>query len=95
MSQNVEPVRAVNLTLVKAGADASGPNLSDQHRTQHRADQLARHRLIIEGDPVAGYVYKSVDRLTGQVVRAYPRETVVRLQAEPDYARGSVIDTRA
>lgn len=58
-------------------------------------DQLARHRLIIEGDPQAGYVYKSVDRLTGQVVSEYPREAVIRLQSEPTYAQGSVIDTRA
>ena len=95
MSQNVEPVRAANLTRVMSGADASGPNLSDQHRTQQRADQIARHRLVIEGDPIAGYVYKSVDRQTGQVVSEYPRETVIRLQSEPDYAQGSVIDTQA
>ena len=95
MNQNVEPVRAVSLTLVKSAADAAGPDLSDQRRAQQQADQMAHHRLIIEGDPVVGYVYKSVDRRTGQVVSEYPRETVVRLQSEPDYAQGSVIDTRA
>ena len=95
MSQNVEPVRAVSLTLVNPAAEASGHDRPDQRRLQQQADQLARHRLVIEGDPDSGYVYKSVDRLTGQVVSAYPRESVVRLQSEPDYAQGSVIDTRA
>jgi flagellar protein FlaG len=95
MSQNVEPIRAVFSTLVNAGSGASGPDLSDQRRAQQRADQLSRHRLIIEGDPDSGYIYKSVDRLTGQVVSAYPRETVIRLQSAPNYAQGSVIDTRA
>ncbi len=95
MSQNVEPVRAVSLTLIKSGADASGPNMSNQRGARQGAETLTNHRLIIEGDPVSGYVYKSVDRLTGQVVSAYPREAVIRLQSEPSYAQGSVIDTQA
>jgi len=95
MSQNVDPIRAVSPTLVNAGSETGGPDLSDQRRSQQQADHLSRHRLIIEGDPDSGYVYKSVDRLTGQVVSAYPRETVIRLQSEPTYAQGAVIDTRA
>ncbi|MBN8552482.1 MAG: hypothetical protein J0L52_06270 [Caulobacterales bacterium] len=95
MSQNVEPLRAVPPTLVNSGSGASGPNLSDQRGSQGKAGEPSRHRLIIEGDPASGYIYKSVDRLTGQVVSAYPRETVMRLQSEPNYAQGSVIDTRA
>lgn len=95
MNQNVEPVRAVQLTLIQPVAEAPGQGRTDQRRLQQQADQLVRNRLIIEGDPESGYVYKSVDRLTGQVVSAYPRETVVRLQSEPGYAQGSVIDTRA
>ncbi|HRH21503.1 MAG TPA: hypothetical protein PLE81_12810 [Brevundimonas sp.] len=95
MSQNVDPIRAVSPTLVNAGLESGSPNLSDQRHKQQQLEQLSRNRLIIEGDPDSGYVYKSVDRLTGQVVSAYPRETVIRLQSEPNYAQGSVIDTRA
>lgn len=96
MSQNVEPLRAASVQRVQAGAEASGADLSDQkHSRQQDADRIARHRLIIEGDPANGYVYKSVDRQTGQVVSEFPRETVLNLRSDPKYARGSVIDTRA
>lgn len=95
MNQNVEPVRAVPSSLLNSGHGAGTPNFSDQRAAQQKAEQLSRHRLIIEGDPASGYIYKSVDRLTGQVVSAYPREAVIRLQSEPNYAQGSVIDTRA
>lgn len=95
MSQNVEVVGAIQAKVVRAAADSAGPDLSQRNRVQEDADRLARHRLIIEGDPDSGYVYKSVDRLTGQVVSEFPREAVVKLQADPDYAQGSVIDTKA
>ncbi len=96
MSQNVEPLRAVPAQTVQSAADAPGADLSsERRRAQADADRLARHRLIIEGDPATGYVYKSVDRLTGQVVSEYPRETVLKLQSEPGYSQGSVIDTKA
>ena len=95
MSQNVEPLRAASVQRVQSASDAPGPDLSERRRAQEDADRIARHRLIIEGDPAKGYVYKSVDRLTGQVVSEYPRETVLRLQSDPDYSQGSVIDTKA
>lgn len=95
MSQNVEPIRAAVVQRVSASADATGTDLSDRRRAQQDAETAARHRLIIEGDPARGYVYKSVDRMTGQVVSEYPRETVLKLQSDPEYAQGSVIDTKA
>ncbi len=33
--------------------------------------------------------------MTGQVVSEYPRETVLKLRSDPEYAQGSVIDTKA
>ena len=95
MSQNVEPIRATSVQRVQSASDAPGPDLSERRRSQGDAEAIARHRLIIEGDPAKGYVYKSVDRLTGQVVSEYPRETVLRLQSDPGYAKGSVIVTKA
>lgn len=95
MSQNVEPLRAASVQRVQSAPDARGPDLSERRRNPEDAESIARHRLIIEGDPAQGYVYKSVDRLTGQVVSEYPRETVLRLQTDPGYAQGSVIDTKA
>jgi flagellar protein FlaG len=53
-------------------------------------------RLVIEEGPVAGsYVYKTVDRRTGEVVQQLPREEVVRMRTTESYAAGDVIQTEA
>ncbi|MBL8771311.1 MAG: flagellar protein FlaG [Phenylobacterium sp.] len=53
-------------------------------------------RLVIEMDQASGsYVYKTVNRLTGEVVQQLPRAEVLRLKDEAQYAAGSVISTEA
>ena len=53
-------------------------------------------RLVIEEDETNGtYVYKTVDRLTGEVVAQIPREDVLRMRREQEYAAGAVIRARA
>lgn len=55
--------------------------------------QNADLRLVIEEDQVSGtFVYKTLDRRTGEVVKQLPREEVVRLRETPDYEPGDVID---
>ena len=51
--------------------------------------------MIEEGPSAGSYVYKTLDRVTGEVVRQLPREQVVQLMQGSDYASGSVIDTSA
>ncbi|WP_296817883.1 hypothetical protein [Brevundimonas sp.] len=75
--------------------NASGPDTSDRRRATEEAERLARYRLIIEGGPDAGFVYKNVDRLTGEIVSQYPREEVLKLKSDPAYSGGKVIDTTA
>lgn len=51
-------------------------------------------RLVIEEDPVSGsYIYKTLDRRTGEVVQQLPREDVLRLKDTPVYAPGQVVDS--
>lgn len=77
-----------------SGAATSGD--FDRSPASQQADQAARYRLVIEEGPVAGsYVYKTLDRVTGEVVRQLPRDQVVDLMRVGSYASGSVIDTRA
>ncbi len=77
-----------------SGAATSGD--FDRSPASQQADQAARYRLVIEEGPVAGsYVYKTLDRVTGEVVRQLPRDQVVDLMRVGNYASGSVIDTRA
>ena len=53
-------------------------------------------RLIIEEDEKTGsFVYKTMDRRTGQVIQQFPREEILRLKQEQQYIAGAVIDARA
>ena len=53
-------------------------------------------RLIIEQDQASGsYVYKTVNRLTGEVVQQLPRAEVLKLRQELQYSAGAVIKTEA
>ena len=52
-------------------------------------------RLVIEDDQAVGsYVYKTIDRRTGQIVQQYPREQVLRLREASDYTAGTVIKAK-
>ena len=53
-------------------------------------------RLIIEEDVQTGaFVYKTMDRRTGQVIQQFPREEILRLKQDEEYAAGAVVDARA
>ena len=53
-------------------------------------------RLVIEEDQASGsYVYKTVNRLTGEVVQQLPRAEVLKLRQELQYSAGAVIKTEA
>lgn len=48
-------------------------------------------RLVIERDSQTGdFVYKTVNRLTGEVVQQLPRAEVLRMRGLADYAAGTV-----
>lgn len=59
------------------------------------ATDSADLRLVIEQDQASGgYVYKTVNRLTGEVVLSLPRDDVLRLREDSHYAAGSVVRTK-
>ena len=78
-------------------AAASSPSGSGDFRDQAREDiPTAAHRLVIEEGPKAGsFIYKTLDRVTGEVIRQLPREQLVEMMESETYASGSVIDTVA
>ena len=53
-----------------------------------------QQRLAIEQGP-SGYVYKVMDRVTGEVIRQLPYESVSKLSEDPSYGAGQVIKTSA
>jgi flagellar protein FlaG len=53
-------------------------------------------RLIIEEDQATGgYIYKTIDRRTGEVIQQFPRQEVLKLREEPGYVAGVVIRAKA
>ena len=53
-------------------------------------------RLVIEEDEASGsYVYKTVNRLTGEVLLQFPRDDVLKMRERLDYEAGAVIRTKA
>lgn len=81
--------------VVPASGSAQSGERRDS-RAAEEAERAARYRLVIEEGPQAGtFIYKTLDRLTGEVVRQLPREQVVNLMRTAEYSSGSVIDTSA
>ena len=66
---------------------------SAQGIAQDAALDAGRYRLTIEKE-AAGFVYKTLDRVTGEVIRQLPREEVLKMRASPAYGVGEVITTR-
>lgn len=65
---------------------------SDTAMMQNDAADL---RLVIEEDRDSGlFIYKTIDRRTGDVVQQLPREEVVRMHQAEHYAAGAIIKTR-
>ncbi len=53
-------------------------------------------RLVIDQDPDSGeYVYKTVDRRTGETLQQFPREEILKLRDATHYASGDVYDGKA
>ena len=71
---------------VEPTAETAGPT---------RQGQTADLRLVIEEDEATGaFVYKTLDRRTGEVVQQLPRESVLKAMTSDDYSPGMVVDTR-
>lgn len=88
----IGPVPAV---VVAPGGAPAGGDFSHSKSAQE-AERAARYRLVIEEGPKKGsFIYKTLDRVTGEVVRQLPREKVVQLMEAGDYVSGRVIDTSA
>jgi flagellar protein FlaG len=59
-------------------------------------EDSADFRLVIEEDPASrSYIYKTVDRRTGEVIQQFPREQLLKLKDAEHYSAGSVIKASA
>ena len=87
---SVLPMQDPGVYSTPPGPAVEAPPASEAPR------QNADLRLVIEEDQVSGtFVYKTLDRRTGEIVKQFPREEVVRLKDSPGYAPGDVIDSHS
>lgn len=94
MSNTVSPISKVAFV---SGQAASPPVQAVQEIQPIKGvhGQAADLRLVIEEDEATGaFVYKTLDRRTGEVVQQLPREDVLRLKSSDEYEPGRVVDTR-
>lgn len=83
-----EPVGQPNALPQGSSQGVNAPQVKNSVQT---APDL---RLVIEEDPISGaYIYKTLDRRTGEVVQQLPREDVLRLKDAPVYVPGQVVDS--
>ncbi len=74
---------------------ASAPAAKRGETPGARAPDQVDMRLVIEMDQASGsYVYKTINRVTGEVVSQLPRAEVLRMKAE-GAAAGAIIRTKA
>lgn len=86
-------IRAVPTPVAEPSLQ-SGTDRETGFKAAADAERLARYRLVIEQGPRAGsFVYKTLDRETGEVVRQLPSEDVLKMRQRDDYGVGAVINT--
>ena len=79
-----------------AASGASQPAPAPRVERPAKGSDVQAVRLVIEEDQSSGsFVYKTVDRVSGEELAQYPREELLRMLTREDYAAGDVIKTRA
>ena len=88
------PIAAIG-TAIQA-VPPTTPDAGAQDNSARRdAERAADYRLVIEEGPRRGsFVYKTINRTTGELIRQYPREALVKMTNDVSYAVGTVADTR-
>ena len=94
MKATIAPAVSIQDPGVFQTSPVVGPDAIVQPSENQR--QNADLRLIIEEDQASGkFVYKTLDRRTGEIVRQFPREQVMGLKDTANYAPGDVIDAHS
>jgi len=92
MSDPIAPISATS-GIVPDVVNPEIPPASAQ--TAFEGNDSANQRLVIEAVAPNRFVYKVMDRLTGEVIRQLPREHVEKMITDPSYRDGSLVKTSA
>jgi len=72
------------------------PNVGTSAKPPVQGPDPVDMRLVIEEDKASGtYIYKTVNRRTGEVVQQLPREQILKLREALDYEAGAVVRAKA
>jgi flagellar protein FlaG len=78
-----------------AADDTSASRLNTNTSDPTKLAQANTHLVIEKDDVNGGFVYKSIDRETGEVIKQFPREDVLKAIARAKAAEGQILDTKA
>jgi flagellar protein FlaG len=92
MAANVDKIASVALSLNQSPKQQTDTQPKEKAAPTPDAPNASDYRLVIEEDKAAGtFVYKTIDRSTGEVVSQFPREELLKLRENPAYTAGSVL----
>lgn len=89
---------AASAVQAKSAEDARVSRVSEDKSDKpvDKGPQPGDLRLVIEQDGDTGdYVYKTVDRRTGETLQQFPREEILKLRLATRYVSGDVYDGKA
>jgi flagellar protein FlaG len=82
------------VTAAAGPAPVEPKRKADAPKSSSKNEAVADLRLIIEEDKDgAGFIYKTLDRRTGEILQVLPRDSVLKLAGD-GYVPGSVVDQR-
>jgi uncharacterized FlaG/YvyC family protein len=94
-TQAAAPIATPDLTT---GHMPAAP-LSKSHahpQSETSVEAPADFRLIIDRDEATGaYIYTTIDRRTGKIVQRLPREALLKMGDDQQYASGQLIRAKA
>jgi len=94
----IKPAPDVPQDIQSASSSSQSKNQSNNSDLSHSQEQASAPyytlRLTVDKDPKTGeWVYKAIDRYTGEVVRELPRKALLDMRKSANYQAGSVIKT--
>ena len=82
-----------NPTVSAAAGPAPVAPVRNEPPQDDSGSQAVDLRLIIEEDTDGqGFIYKTLDRRTGEVVQVFPRDTILKMTESDSYNPGTVVD---
>jgi len=90
----VEPVTPVKEVAPASSGSKTGAEGGQANQSSTDSTPAYTLKLTIDKDPDTGeYIYRAIDRYTGEVVRQFPQKELLELRKSSAYKAGSVVKT--